>query len=336
MIAQTRRRIAINRAAAHAAPIVAVLLAGWAGRTALAAQYPAAAVVLLLWIVADTAVLSLMVRASRRRPGSRKVIGALAMACIATWVISSPPLRAALLSIPALAAIMAAVVLAHALWGIARARQAWHAGGANLGDRLRRAAEELLPPALVRFAAAELALLHMAFWRWGGPPDVPARCRSFAYHRHLAPMSATLLVLSAIEVGVYHIFLGHWNRTAALVMFVVSDLGLIYLVGLIKSFRLRPILLTPEGVRVRAGLMIDQLIPYDRIAGLETAIDGDVVRSRDTLNAALLAWPNMMLRLDRPIARTTLSRRRAFSRVAFRLDDPEPFAALLRWRLGQS
>jgi hypothetical protein len=77
----------------------------------------------------------------------------------------------------------------------------------------------------VRFARLELTVLHMALLRWGGPADVPPGARAFAYHRHLTPMAATLLALSAIEVAVYHVFLGHWSRWAAVAMFVLSDLG---------------------------------------------------------------------------------------------------------------
>jgi hypothetical protein len=54
-------------------------------------------------------------------------------------------------------------------------------------------------------------------------------------------------------------------------MFVLSDLGFVYLIGLIKSFRFRPILLTPEGVRVRAGFLIDQITPWEALAAVKPA-----------------------------------------------------------------
>ena len=148
-------------------------------------------------------------------------------------------------------------------------------------------------------------------------------------------MCATLLILSAIEIAVYHLLLGHWSRTATFVMFILSDVGFVYLVGLIKSFRFRPVLLTPEGVRVRAGFLIDQLVPLDAIVAVEGGFTGEEVRDPETFNAALLAWPNIMLQLDRPLPRRSLLKKRGpFVRVAFRLDDPEPFTRLLVWRLG--
>ena len=118
-------------------------------------------------------------------------------------------------------------------------------------------------------------------------------------------------------------------------MFVLSDVGFVYLVGLIKSFRFRPVLLTPEGVRVRAGFLIDQLVPLDAIVAIEGGFTGEEVRDPATLNAALLAWPNIILRLNRPLHRRSLLKKRGpFVRIAFRVDDPEPFIRLLTWRLG--
>jgi len=192
----------------------------------------------------------------------------------------------------------------------------------------------MFPPALVRLAAAEISVIHMALFRWGGPADVPANARAFAYHKHLTPMCAALLILSAIEIAVYHLLVGHWSRTATLVMFVLSDVGFIYLADLIKSFRCRPVLLALGGVRVRAGFLIDRLVPPDAIIAIEGGFTGEEVRDPGTLNPTLLAWPNIMLRSDRPLHRRSLLKKRGpFVRVAFGLDDPETFIRLLTWRL---
>ena len=87
--------------------------------------------------------------------------------------------------------------------------------------------------------------------------------------------------------------------------------------------------------RAGAGFLIDQLVPLGAIVAVEGGFTGEEVRDSDTFNAALLAWPNIMLRLDRPLPRRSLLKKRGpFVRVAFRLDDPEPFTRLLVWRLG--
>ncbi len=300
----------------------------------MATAYPFAALLLFLWVVADTLMLSLIAR-SVGKPAWSAVLGVLAGASLTVWLGSQSAMREALLETPALVVTMATVVLGHVAWATSRARQAVGRKGIDRKEQWVSAASELFPPALVRLAVAEMTVIHMALFRWGGPADVPANARAFAYHRHLTPMCATLLILSAIEIAVYHLLVGHWSRTATLVMFVLSDVGFVYLVSLIKSFRFRPVLLTPEGVRVRAGFLIDQLVPLDAIVAIEGGFTGEEVREPATLNAALLAWPNIMLRLDRPLHRRSLLKKRGpFVRVAFRLDDPEPFIRLLTWRLG--
>lgn len=325
--------------AAHVTPLVIVALAGVAVRTPLAARYPLAALLLFLWVVADTLMLSLVAR-SAGKPAWRAVLAVLAGASVTVSLGSPPALRAALVQTPVLAGVMAAVVLAHVAWSTARAGGVAGRRGLSARERWTSAAAELFPPALVRLAAAELSVVHMALFRWGGAADVPADARAFSYHRHLTPMCAALLILSAIEMAVYHLLVGHWSRTAAMVMFVLSDVGFVYLLGLIKSFRFRPVLVTAEGVRVRAGFLIDQLVPFDAIVAVDAGFTGEEVRDATTLNAALLAWPNVMLRLDHPLPRRswlwrTWRGRGSFARIAFRLDDPAPFVRLLAWRLGQ-
>jgi hypothetical protein len=320
--------------AAHVAPVVLVALAGVAVRTPLAAHYPFYALLLFLWVVADTLMLSLLAR-STGRPAWRAVLAVLAGASGAVWLGSPPAMRAALVQTPVLAGVMVGVVLMHVAWATARAGRVANRKGVSARERWVSAASELFPPALVRLAVAELSVIHMALFRWGGPADVPADARAFSYHRHLTPMCAALLILSAIEMAVYHLLVGHWSRTAAIVMFVLSDVGFVYLLGLIKSFRFWPVLLTPEGVRVRAGFLIDQLVPFDAIVAVDAGFTGDEVRDAATLDAALLAWPNVMLRLSRPLPRRSWLRRSSFTRVAFRLDDPAPFVRLLAWRVGQ-
>lgn len=321
--------------AVKAAPFIVVAAAAIAVRSPIAADYPFAALLLFLWIVSDTMMLALLAR-STAPPSWQAVISVLAGASFTVWLGSPGALHAALWSKPIIAAGMAMIIAAHVALAFARARHVLGSADVPAVDRWTAAISQLLPPALVRLAAAELKIIHMALFRWGGPADVPANSRAFSYHKHLAPMCTTLLVLSGIEIAVYHLLMAHWSRTGAIIMFVISDVGFVYLIGLIKSFRFRPVLLTPEGVRVRAGFLVDQRIPLAAIISVETDFAGESVRDAATLNASLLAWPNILLRLDQPIRRRTfLKSRGPFSSVAFRLDDPEPFVRLLLWRLGE-
>lgn len=334
MIAQTSTGADLRQMVAKTAPLLIVAIAGMAARTPLAAAYPLVALFVFLWVVSDTLMLALLVRSSGK-PEWRAVVGVLASAMFIVWLGSPSALRGLLLQTPILAVTMSIIVLSHVALAMTRASRLLRKHGSERKEQWMSAASEIFPPALVRLAVAEMTVIHMALIRWGGLADVPANARAFAYHKHLTPMCATLLILSAIEVAVYHLLIGHWSRTATIVMFILSDVGFVYLVGLIKSFRFRPVLLTPQGVRVRAGFLIDELIPFDAIVAVESGFSGDVVRDQATLNAALLAWPNVLLHLDRPLHRWSLRRKGGqFERIAFRLDDPEPFIRLLVWRLG--
>ena len=325
----------MRRAATLVLPVVVVAGAGLAVRTPLATAYPLAALLVFVWIVADTTTLALLAR-THRKPTARAVLATLAGASLTVALVVPPAVRAVLWRMPWLVTIMAAIVAAHCVVAARSAGRAWRAPAAGVRERCERAASALLPPMLVRLAAAELTVLHMALFRWGGVADVPADARGFGYHRHLAPMCAALLILSAIEMAVYHLLLAHWSRAGALVMFVLSDVGFVYLLGLIKSFRFRPVLLARDGVRVRAGFLIDRFVPLEAIAGVDGNARGEEIRDGATLNAALLAWPNVVLRLRTPLAARSLWRRKPpVVRVAFRLDEPDAFVRLLRWRLGQ-
>lgn len=316
--------------------IAAIAFAALAVRTPLAGAYPAAALLLFLWIAADALTLSLVARSPRRRPPAHAVIAALAGACLIVALAAPRALRPTLVAMPGLVATMAAVVALHLGGGAVRAWRVARAGEAHGRARWIAAAGQIVPLAVVRLAAGELALLHLALLRWGGAADVPAHHRAFAYHRHLTPMCVTLLVLQLVEMTVLHLLVAHWSRTAALALLAVSGAGLISLIALVKSFRLRPVLIGPDGVRVRAGLLIDRLIPFDAIAAIEPQVTRDVVRAPATLNAALLAWPNVVLRIDPPLPRPAgLRRRPPVDRVALRLDDADAFLRLLKWRLGR-
>lgn len=103
-------------------------------RTPLATAYPFAAVLLFLWVVADTLMLSLIAR-SAGKPAWSAALGVLAGASLTVWLGSPPAMRDVLLETPVLLMTMAAVVLGHVACAAARARQAMVMRG---GDRKKR------------------------------------------------------------------------------------------------------------------------------------------------------------------------------------------------------
>lgn len=160
-------------AATFVLPVVIVAGAGLAARTTLAA-YPLPALLLFLWIVADTMTLALLVR-TRCKPSAQAVLGALAGACLTVATAAPPAMRATLAAMPWLMTIMAGVVFGHVLVAGRSARQAWRVPAAGVRERCERAASALLPPMLVRLAVAELSVLHLALVRGVARRTCPPR-----------------------------------------------------------------------------------------------------------------------------------------------------------------
>lgn len=313
------------------APALAIAGAAVLLRLPIAQAYPRAAALLFLWIASDAMMLGLLSRT--RRPGWRAGIAAMASAGMAVFSLSPPPIRAALFTMPWAMMVPVVAIALHGGWGLWRVAARLRAWNPADPDRWPALLEEMVPRALVRLALAEARLLHLALFRWRAAPDIPAGTQGFAYHRHLQPMMIALLVISGIEITVTHLLVAHWSRTAAMVMFVISDVSLLYLIGLIKSLRLSPVLLTPAGVRLRAGLLVDRTIPYAAIAAVTANPDGETVRAPGSWNIALLAWPNMLIRLSEPLPPSSRWRRDPVRAVALRLDEPGPFLDALRARL---
>ncbi len=313
--------------------VLPIVIAGGAAllRLPVALAYPRIAALLFLWIASDAMMLGLIAR--HRRPGWRAGIAALATAGMAVFSLSPPPIRAALLTMPWALAVPVCAIALHGGWGLWRVVERVRHWDRRDPDRWPDLLAEILPRLLARFAVAEARLLHLALFRWNAAPDVPPGASGFAYHRHLQPMMIALLVLSCIEIGVTHLLVAHWNRTLALILFAISDVSLVYLIGLIKSLRLAPVLLTETGVRIRAGILVDRTIPYADIAGVAADPDGGTVRAADSWNVALLAWPNLILHLDPALPPRSRWRGEPVRAIVLRLDDSGCFLDELRARL---
>lgn len=316
--------------------VVAILLARWAAHGTLAMAHPKLSMLGLLWVTADALMLALMASSPRHRPDASSILGALAAAAWLSWCNAPPPLRAVVSGSWVLSGVMAGIVLLHLLVSSGLVVRSWnHAKGLPVGERLEAAARSVLPAGCVRLVVAEVRLLWLALFTWRAAPHVPAGCQGFGYHRHLAPQMWALLALVVIEAMAEHILIAHWSPHVGFVLAVVGDVSVVYMIGLVKSLRLLPVLLTQEGVRVRAGMMIDRFIPYDQIAGVRSALSGEDVRAATTWSMGLLAWPNVMIDLKVPIRRRGLKPGgRLATSLAFRLDEPEPFLRLLKQRLG--
>lgn len=150
----------------------------------------------------------------------------------------------------------------------------------------------------------------------------------FSYHRAVGPMMWVLVALMAIEMLVLHALLAFWLPMTAMVLTVATLAFIAWMVHAIRSLRRRPVLVDDERVLMRVGVIREVAVPIEDIA----AVGGELSRAelgRDVLNLALIAHPNLHLRLCRPITRG----RRVITAVAHRVDDPGAFTAAVEQRL---
>ncbi|MEA1650748.1 hypothetical protein UAJ10_17210 [Nitrospirillum sp. BR 11164] len=314
------------------APLPIIAAASLAIRTPWAVAHAGLAALLFLWITADGLATGLIV-AERMRlgrpPAARVVLAAIALGLVGGVLGLTPPLRSALADMPWVVAVVATLVGGHLLYGAAGAWDVLRRPGVA---KLEAAAACFVPPPLAQLVAKELALLHLALFRWRAPPDVPPGCQAYGYHRDLTPLMGGLLAAQVMEIVVMDVALGIHHRTAALVLFAVGDVGFIYLLGLTKSFRLHPVLLTPQGVRIRFGLLADRLVPYEAIAHVGAA---DGLERRGPENLCRLVAPNVALTLVVPETRHRVLRPAlAVTRLAFSVDEPREFIGAVRDRLA--
>ena len=298
--------------------------------TAWAAANPVLAAVLFCWLVADALALGTIAKAEKFRPGPKAMLGAFAVASFVILVGSRGAVREAIMAIPAVPLALGLTILAYLGWSGIKAVMQWRAT-----HSLENALAQVFPRQVVALALAETRVLHIALFSWRAPADVPPGTTPFAYHRYLTPMLAVFLALQLIELSVVHFLVMMWNPTVAWVLLAISVWGAIWILALLKSLRLKPVLLTEEGMRVRAGFLIDTTVPYAAIREVRGPLGSDEVKAKTTLNAAIFSWPEIVLELREPLSVPGLfGSSRLIDKVAFKLDEPAGFHALIEQRLS--
>ena len=149
--------------------------------------------------------------------------------------------------------------------------------------------------------------------------------RTFSSRRAIAPMMWTLLAIASCELAVVHFLIALWSHAAALAVSLVTLPALVWLVRGIRSLATMPSLVG-EGVLVlRAGRMKGVTVPLTDVAGLRGVASAAEAKAPGVLNLAMIAHPNVLVDLVRPVER----RGRAYRTLAHRLDDPAAFADAL-------
>jgi hypothetical protein len=131
-------------------------------------------------------------------------------------------------------------------------------------------------------------------------------------------------------MALVHLLLSRWSGAAALVLGILSGATLVSVVTLILSFRSRPMVLGPDGLRVRAGFLIDAHVPLDEIAFAQSGFAPADYMPGALLKASLLNAPNVVVLLRRDIDLAgPFGKTRRVHAVALALDEPARFLAAI-------
>lgn len=194
----------------------------------------------------------------------------------------------------------------------------------------------------LRTAMAFESSMWRSLFRWlsrGAPYDVGPGAVAFSHTNAVKPFLVTFLALSVFEIPLFH-FIIPWT-VARIVLLVVSVYGLIWMVGLIGSMRLRPHVLDEHGIRIRNGMLLDVTIPWSAVGSVRahdrSTPPGGSIQSEDgILSLSAGGQTNVDVLLREPLS-FGLPRKKPgdpVTQVRFVVDDGTALAAEAARRLA--
>ena len=184
---------------------------------------------------------------------------------------------------------------------------------------------------VAKYAVLELRL-YLALIRWClRRRDVPAGAEPWGYAQLVTPVMWLWIFGSATELVVLHLLLT-WERIR-LAADVVSAWGLIWMLGTLAAYRIRPHVLTDQELLLRNGVYHQIAVPTAAIATAtvrETELRSSVFPLQvddDRLSLGVSGRTNVVLALHQPTPIATAKGVVDARVVALWLDDPRAFAA---------
>jgi hypothetical protein len=198
--------------------------------------------------------------------------------------------------------------------------------GAGESDLLLRI-ESITDP-MLRVAGAEVMVLYFAIvGPWLSPPRRVGEF-SYASKSGLVGMLFALGLLIATEGLGVHLLVHAWSSRAAWVHAALNAYSLVWLVAVYQAARLRPIVVSADGLLVRASLLWTAEVTLANVASV-TAID-ESPRGKGVLRAALGTAPVLLVTLIEPVvARGPLGIRRSVRLIALYVDEPAALRATI-------
>lgn len=192
-------------------------------------------------------------------------------------------------------------------------------------DAIRTAVAETIPvPAAARAAAYEIAILYLALVGWRLRPADDERQRFTCYRdSSYGAALAGLMMVMVVELVGAHIALHVWvSPTLAWIVSIVTAYTAFWLIGDFQAFRLRPIVVEDDRIRLRFGMRWEADIPLSAVRSCERAGTDDGA----DLKMTTLNQPTILLELSEPVRVIGLyGLAKEASRILVAVDDPERF-----------
>lgn len=193
--------------------------------------------------------------------------------------------------------------------------------------------------------AREALLLELALYRSLGRwiarrPDVPSGSTPITYAQLVGPMLWLWIFGSATEVVVVEVLLRQsdaaWAAAIRTPLLVLGIWGVLWMLGMLASYRVRPHLLTGDRLRIRNGARTWVDVPLAAVAGTradEHELPG-VIKALHFEDGLLLVGvssrTNLELTLTGPTVLHTSKGEIVADRVGLWVDDPRTVAGQLR------
>jgi hypothetical protein len=187
---------------------------------------------------------------------------------------------------------------------------------------------------------AEFAVVRYGLlWWWRRPPAPSVERGEFSYTEAggWGALAGVLGALTLVEAPVLHVFAARWSEPAAWLLTASSLYAVLWLWADRNAVRMRPVVLTEDTLRVRAGMRWEADIPLAAVAKVQSVGAGGYRRDRknDLEIAPGGGDARVLVVLREPLTATgPYGVRKRFRRVAVAVDDPEAFLAALLSRLG--
>jgi len=184
--------------------------------------------------------------------------------------------------------------------------------------------------------------LWLSLFRWivRRPMVSGPGATAYGYAGLMTPILIAFIAVSAIEVPIVHMLLP-W-RTVQLIATSLGVYGLVWMVGLLAGVRVRPHVVSDEGLRIRHSLSVDVMLPWEAVATVRKRgrdLPGRTVQiDRDgdgpVLQIGVMKQTNVDVTLHDPTTVTLPKGAETIGEVRFYADDPDALVASVRRHLA--